>query len=305
MKIQVIKQILGGLLYFALMSGNALQAETMIEMPLDRIVKSSDLVIHGTIVSAKSRWGDRKHSVIWTDYAVKVDDILHGKASGETVIVTQQGGALEGTIMQVGSNPQLEVGDEVIVALAKADFLEGMARGDAKPKYTIVGVAQGTYYIVRGGDTTVAFKDYARVAVLPRPRARPTKEQPSVADSHRDQLERLKEAVRKNPNDRDLARRLAEAERLLSAAPPPVKRKPHTPSETKNTRTKPDLGLKPEPNVTEKTKLPQADTPDGIAEREDALRVVLEAQTARFKAIVEPMRIEDLKKRIREFSASK
>lgn len=94
--------------------------------------------------------------------------------------------------LRVGSNPELLEGDEVILMLAKADFLHGMARGDSRPKYTIVGMAQGTYYLSR--DRGVAFRDYAQLAIVPRPDLKPAQNPPATKEVLGAEIERLREA---------------------------------------------------------------------------------------------------------------
>jgi hypothetical protein len=276
--------------------------ETMIEMSLKDLVRASDLVIQGRVVKTSSRWGDEKHSTIWTDYVIKVRDVLRGNVQGDSIVMTQQGGALEGKILRVGSNPELLEGDEVILMLAKADFLHGMARGDSRPKYTIVGVAQGTYYLSR--DRGVAFRDYAQLAIVPRPDLKPAQNPPATKEVLGAEIERLREAQKKNPDDPGLARRLAEAEQLYSSAPELPRRKPLREKSEAPTaqRKQADLGAKPGPPLPSQLGQAEegADVRPGSVEREKALRASLEASEARFKRIVQPVPLDELKQRIRE-----
>jgi hypothetical protein len=290
-----------GWVLLAIAGVGAARGETMLEMPLKAVVDASQLAVHGRVVDARSRWGDDRHSTIWTDYTVRIEEVLKGKAPGDTVVVTQQGGALEGVVLRVGSNPDLRVGDEVVVMLTRADFLKGMARGDSRPKYTIVGVAQGTYFVVRQGDKATAFKDYARLAVLPRPDTPRSAEQPPLTDLLKAEVERLRAAVKRNPKDPELARRLAEAESLLASAPPARKRKEEKAAPERKDRSSSvrDLSGKPQPVQTEAVQGP-GDAPADVAEREKALAQVVEAQAARFKQIVEPIPLVELKQRIRQ-----
>lgn len=290
-----------GWVLLALAGVGVARGETMLEMPLKAVVGASQLAIHGRVIEAKSRWGDEKRSTIWTDYVVRIQEALKGTAPGDTVVVTQQGGALEGVVLQVGSNPDLRVGDEVVLMLTRADFLKGMARGDNRPKYTIVGVAQGTYYVTRERDKETAFKDYARLAVVPRPDSPRGPQQPPLADYLKAEVERLRAAVKRNPRDRELARRLDEAERLLASAPPARKRKEDQPGQERKDQSaaQRDLGGKPQAVHTEAVEGP-GDAPTDAAEREKALAQAVEAQAARFKQIVEPIPLAELKQRIRQ-----
>lgn len=288
---------------------NAL-SETMIEMPLKNMVRASDVVVQGRVIQASSRWENEKGSTIWTDYVIKISDLIHGKTPGDTIVVTQQGGALEGVVLEVGSNPDLRVGDEVVLFLTKGDFLKPAARGDNRPKYTIVGVAQGAYYIVKEGKTETAFKDYARSAVLPRSDPRPHETQPSPAEFLKAEIERLREALKRTPEDQQLAKRLRDAENLLASAPGPFKVKPKRESKESSGRThsKGDLGMKPPPppNIDPgSAKKDTSDLPSNTAEREQALKRALEAQAKRFKAIAEPVPLDELKKRIRAAAEAK
>jgi len=274
------------------------RGETMIEMPLAEMVRAADLVVHGRVTEIKSRWGDEKRSVIWTDHVVRIEEVLHGKAPGDTVVVTQQGGALDGVVLQVGSNPDLRAGDEVVLMLARADHLKGMARGDARPKFTIVGVAQGTYYVVREAGAQVAFKNYARLAIVPRPDRRPTGEQPPIDTFVNAEVKRLREALKRNPKDVELARRLAEAERLASSAPPSPKRKPE--AEGGAPRKPVDLGSMPPAPRSAEGGEGEGDVPAGLAEREQALKAAVEKQSERFQRAAEPVLLDELKQRIRQ-----
>jgi hypothetical protein len=290
-----------GWVLLALASVGVARGETMVEMPLKTVVGASQLAIHGRVIEARSRWGDEKRSTIWTDYVVRIQEVLKGAKPGDTVVVTQQGGALEGVVFQVGSNPDLRVGDEVVLMLTRADFLKGMARGDNRPKYTIVGVAQGTYFVVRERDKATAFKDYARLAVVPRPDSPRGPQQPPLSDYLKAEVERLRAAVKRNPQDRELARRLDEAERLLASVPPVRKRKEEQSRQERKDQpaAQRDLGGKPETPKTESVESP-GDAPAGEAEREKALAQAVEAQAARFKQMVEPIPLAELKQRIRQ-----
>jgi hypothetical protein len=290
-----------GLILMAVAGVTVARGETMLEMPLKAVVEASQLAVHGRVVEAKSRWGDEKRSTIWTDYVVRIEEVLKGNAPGDTVVVTQQGGALEGVVLQVGSNPDLRVRDEVVLMLTRGDFLKGMAHGDNRPKYTIVGVAQGTYYVTRERDKATAFKDYARLAVVPRPDSSRGPQQPPLNDYLKAEVERLRVAVKRNPQDRDLARRLDEAERLLASVPPAPKRKEDQQAKEPQDRSafERDLGVKPQAPVTESVESP-GDAPTDAAEREKALAQAVEAQAAQFKQVVEPVPLAELKQRIRQ-----
>lgn len=290
-----------GWVLLVLASVGVARGETMLEMPLKSVVGASQLAVHGRVIEARSRWGDEKRSTIWTDYVVRIQEALKGTAPGDTVVVTQQGGALEGVVLQVGSNPDLRVGDEVVLMLTRADFLKGMARGDNRPKYTIVGVAQGTYYVTRERDKATAFKDYARLAVVPRPDSQRGPQQPPSTDFLKAEVERLRSAVKRNPQDRELARRLSDAERLLASAPPARKRKEEKPGDERKDQSAAtrDLGGKTQAVNTEGVEGP-GDAPADAAEREKAVTQAVEAQAARFKEMIEPIPLAELKLRIRQ-----
>jgi hypothetical protein len=304
----VIRLTIVAVFLFCIGASNAL-SETMIEMPLKNMVRVSDTVIQGRVVQASSRWEDGKGSTIWTDYVIKISDTIHGKTPGDNLVVTQQGGALEGAVLQVGSNPDLRVGDEVVLFLKKADFLKGSAQGDNRAKYTIVGVAQGAYYVVKEGKTETAFKDYARAAVLSRPDAGPFETQPPPAELLKAEVERLREALKRNPEDQNLVKRLRDAENLVASAPrqPRLKQKRESTEGSGRPHKEGDLGMKPpapriDPGSEKKV---NADLPPDVAEREQALKRALEAQAKRFKAIAEPVQLDELKKRIRAAAEAK
>ena len=297
------KKFLGSFLIVACLLAGSVSAVTMLAMTLEEKVKASDLGIQGRVLDASSRWGDKDRSVIYTDYVIEIEDVLHGKAGGKTVVVTQQGGALAGVILQVGSNPEIVKGDRVILILAKADFLKGMARGDDRPKYTIVGVAQGTYYVVKGEKGNTAFRDYARLAIVPRPDLEPSKR--SRVEALKAEIEILRREYKRNPEDRSLARRLAQAEALMKSAPETPKRKPVSDKKLPTDKEKIlDLGGKPPaPPATPKEEAEELrDAPSDVADREQALKKALELHASRFKRIVAPIPLDELKKSIREIS---
>jgi hypothetical protein len=274
------------------------RGETMIEMTLEEKVRASDLVVHGRVVEVSSRWSEGKGSMVWTDYVVDIMDVLHGDAEGDRVVVTQQGGILEGVALEVGSNPELIEGDEVVLFLAEGDFLSEQERGGDRTAYTIVGVAQGAYYVVAREGENVAVRDYGRLAIVPRELA-PTESPPSFGSAFEGELERLRAAVERNPEDRDLARRLAQAERLLGAASPPPGRKPAEGAAERRL----DLGAKPIPaeQAIEQGEV-EGDAPPGLRQREAASAKALQEQLQRFERLVEPVPLQELKERIRDVS---
>lgn len=274
------------------------RGETMIEMTLEEKVRASDLVVHGRIVEVHSRWSEGKGSMVWTDYVVDILDVLHGETEGDRAVVTQQGGILEGVVLEVGSNPELIEGDEVVLFLAEADFLSERERGGDRTKYTIVGVAQGAYYVVAAEGEDVAVRDYGRLAIVPRELA-PTESPPTFGSEFEDQLERLRAAVERNPDDRDLARRLAQAERLLEAASPPPGRK----SADDAAERRLDLGAKPIPAdpLIQEAEV-EGDVPPGSRQREAASGRALQEQFQRFERLVQPVPLQELKERIRDVS---
>jgi hypothetical protein len=281
----------------------AASGETMIKMSLEEKVRAADLVVQGSIIDATARWGDESHSVIYTDYIVEVEEVLKGEVTGRTIVVTQQGGTLDGVSLQVGSNPELITGDRVVLFLAAADFLKGMARGDNRPKYSIVGVAQGTYYIVPGDQGAVAFQDFARLAIVPRPDLEVTER--SRAEALRVELTLLRQAAERHPEDRSLARRVAQAEALLGPALQPPKRKQASDAQRSAVaEAQVDLGAKSPPPAAAPVEPDEevSDTPPDEAQRERALSAAVEEHADRFMEVVEPIPLQELKERIKEAS---
>lgn len=82
-------------------------------MSLEEVVDASAAIVHGHVVRTWSAW-DEDHRYIWTHYEVQVMDKLKGTANG-TIVISEPGGAVGETELQVVGTPKYEVGEEVVL----------------------------------------------------------------------------------------------------------------------------------------------------------------------------------------------
>jgi hypothetical protein len=76
-------------------------------------VDASESIVQGTVVRTWSAW-DEGHKYIWTHYEIQVADKLKGAAPA-TIVVSEPGGTVGETALQVAGTPQYRVGEEVVV----------------------------------------------------------------------------------------------------------------------------------------------------------------------------------------------
>jgi hypothetical protein len=82
-------------------------------MSLEEVVDASTAIVHGTVVRTWSAW-DEEHRYIWTHYEIQVADKLKGTANG-AIVLSEPGGTVDETELQVVGTPKYEVGEEVVL----------------------------------------------------------------------------------------------------------------------------------------------------------------------------------------------
>lgn len=85
-------------------------------------IQKSEIIIEGTVVDIKPFWKVIRDDInprIYTEYIVKVNDVIKGDVQAEqTVSVVMAGGYLDGVTTKTES-PDIESGDDVIMILGK------------------------------------------------------------------------------------------------------------------------------------------------------------------------------------------
>lgn len=127
-------------------------------MSLEEVVDASEAIVHGNVVRTWADW-DADHRYIWTHYEIQVVDKLKGKAVG-TIVVSEPGGTVGETALQVAGTPQYEVGEEVVLFAEKTPlgYLRTCGWGQGKfrvqraretGKVTVRSAAQGIQLVER------------------------------------------------------------------------------------------------------------------------------------------------------------
>lgn len=84
----------------------------------------ADCVVRGRVVDSRSEWNDER-SMIYTFVTLHLDDVLHGNAENP-VIVKLFGGVVDDSVITADGEPELNVGDDVILFLSR--WPDGLSR---------------------------------------------------------------------------------------------------------------------------------------------------------------------------------
>ncbi|MBM4353760.1 MAG: hypothetical protein FJ109_08185 [Deltaproteobacteria bacterium] len=134
-------------LLLALMTmAQAAPAAVMVRMTLDDLVSQADLVVRGTVQSARS-FRDSKTGKVMTTHQVRVDEMLKGKPV-ETVAVVTLGGELEDIGQIVPGEARLDDGEEVVLCLRSGDL-----------GYSVVAMSQGKFQVMKDGEVATLRRD--------------------------------------------------------------------------------------------------------------------------------------------------
>ncbi len=107
----------------------------VIQMDREEVIQRSKLILVGTILDKNPRW-NKKKTLIVTDYRLKVDEVLFGKAKTE-ITLTFAGGFLPGEGgHRVSGVPSFTLGEQVLLMLDSHD----------KPSFSpVTGIYQGSF----------------------------------------------------------------------------------------------------------------------------------------------------------------
>jgi len=165
----------------------SLQATLVPRMSLEEVVDASESIVQGTVVRSWSAW-DEGRKYIWTHYEIQVADRLKGNLPG-TMVVSEPGGAVGETELQIAGTPQYEVGEEIVL------FAERTPLGYLRT----CGWGQGKFQVTRAplnGKVTVRTAAKG-IQLVERPAAGPTKPQGTpLGEMNGLELEQFKTRVR-------------------------------------------------------------------------------------------------------------
>lgn len=143
----------------------SLRATQVLRMSLEEVVDASESIVQGTVVRTWSAW-DEGGKYIWTHYEIQVADKLKGSVPG-TIVVSEPGGAVGETELQIAGTPRYEVGEEVVL------FAERTPLGYLRT----CGWGQGKFSVVRSGPSgTITVRTAAKgIQMVERPSATQSK----------------------------------------------------------------------------------------------------------------------------------
>lgn len=131
-------------LIFLLLYSSHVFALVMERFSLEELAREADLVILGKVIGKQSRYDSSRRIV--TDVYFMIDDIVAGKASGTTVVVTTPGGSVDGKGQLVFGAPVFEIGEEAVLFLrTPQETVYGL-------RHSLVGLTQGVFFVERSPD---------------------------------------------------------------------------------------------------------------------------------------------------------
>lgn len=161
------------------LSSAASFATSIATFDLNRLAKSANLVVRGTVEEVKPQWS-AKHDIIFTDVTIRVGKTYKGTAlPGATLTVRREGGTVDGIEMRVFGAASFAVGDELIT------FIERRGSHD----YT-VGMAQGKLDIRADSDGKKRVHPAQLANLRLTPNAEPAISQPMLTEEFEARLER-------------------------------------------------------------------------------------------------------------------
>ncbi len=114
------------------------RATTMVASSLEKLVTTSESVVHGTVVATRTEWDAYRR--ILTVATVRVLEDWHGAATpGSEIEITSFGGEKDGILMKVPGAARFTPGEEVVLFLGRAP---GGPLG-------VVDMAQGKFEVLR------------------------------------------------------------------------------------------------------------------------------------------------------------
>ena len=129
------------LFLFAALAANSVNATTILGMDIDKVAADAEFVFEGEVINSETRQ-DNSSGIISTYVTFRIDDIIKGDYSGDSVELKFMGGAFNGQIVQVSGMRIPEMAEQGIY------FVESMSRDLINP---LIGWSQGHFIIVEEG----------------------------------------------------------------------------------------------------------------------------------------------------------
>lgn len=126
--------------------------------------RSEDIVV-GRVLSTRSYW-DARHTKIFTEVVVTVDEALKGGAdAGGTLTLTQMGGSVDGAHYDVPGSPRFVNGEEALLFVYRGPSGRAQVNGMAQGKFDIVTDAATGEKLVQRMLPGLAVKDLRTMAL--------------------------------------------------------------------------------------------------------------------------------------------
>jgi hypothetical protein len=103
---------------------------------VDTLTQQSDRIVRGKVRNLSSRAGRNEYGdeLIYSDIYISVTEALKGDRSD--LILTVEGGTVNGITLTVSDSPEFRIGEEILV-FVKKDVLTNRPFGGLRSKYTI------------------------------------------------------------------------------------------------------------------------------------------------------------------------
>lgn len=176
------------LLLAAALVAMPVRAATVLAGPVEEMSRKAGTVVRGVVEKQSVGWSDDKRN-LETRTTIRVTSHLKGKPTGERVVVTQMGGALDGLVQTVPGDARFQAGQEVVL------FLESRPR--ARGEFVLTALAAAKFTVVRDATGPIAIRDLAGLSFAargPDGRIRPLDEAPSSRFALADLLRRIADA---------------------------------------------------------------------------------------------------------------
>lgn len=126
-----------------LMAFSTVSATTILGMDIDKVAADAEFVFEGTVINSETRQ-DSNNGIINTYVTFRIDDIIKGDYSGDSVELKFMGGVFNGEIVEVSGMRIPEMAEHGIY------FVESMSRDLINP---LIGWSQGHFIIVDDNGT--------------------------------------------------------------------------------------------------------------------------------------------------------
>jgi len=137
------------LLSWGLLFSAAAFATLVPRMTLEDLVDGSRSVVHGTVTRTWTGW-DGDGRMIWTHYEIQVADSLKG-SPGSRIVLSEPGGMIGDTSMQIVGVPVYEVGEEIVVFTTLTPVGFERTCGWGQGKFGVSASEDGTRKVVSSG----------------------------------------------------------------------------------------------------------------------------------------------------------